>query len=105
MARTDKKERCNDSSFSRTRRRWSHNKKNIGRGRGCGHNRRRGGRGGRDNISQIHDNAKPRKDKSVIKCYSCGKYGHYVVECYNNGRDEELNLMFTDDEEPTLMLA
>ena len=41
----------------------------------------------------------------MIKCYSCGKYGHYVVECHNNGRDEEPNLMFTDDEEPTLMLA
>ena len=33
------------------------------------------------------------------------KYGHYAVECCNKERDEEANLMFTDDEEPALMLA
>ena len=105
MARTDEKERCNESSFSHTRGRGSHKKKNIGRGRGCGHDSRRGDRGGRDNTSQIHDNVKSEEDKSMIKCYSCGKYGRYAVECHNNERDEEANLMFTDDEEPTLMLA
>ena len=41
----------------------------------------------------------------MIKCYSCEKYGHYAVECCNKERDEEANLMFTDDEEPALMLA
>ena len=66
--------------------------------------RRRGGRGGHDNTSQIHENFNPRKDKSMIKCYSCAKYGHYAAEYRNKECDEEANLMFTDNEEPTLML-
>ena len=41
----------------------------------------------------------------MIKCYSCGKYEHYVIECHNKERDEEAYLMFTNDEELTLMLA
>ena len=52
-----------------------------------------------------HENANPRKDKSMIKCYSCRKYGHYAAQCRNKERDEEANLMFSKDEEPTLMLA
>ena len=41
----------------------------------------------------------------MIKCYSCGKYGHYVVEWCNMECSEEANLTFMDDEEPKLMLA
>ena len=40
----------------------------------------------------------------MIKCNSCGKYGHYAVECRNKERDDEANLMFTDNEKPALML-
>ena len=73
----------------------NHKEENRGRGRG----------GGCDNTSQIHDNVNPYKDKSMIKCYSCGKYEHYVIECHNKERDEEAYLMFTNDEEPILKLA
>ena len=77
----------------------NHKEEHRGRGRGRG-------RGGRcDNTSQIHDNVNPYKDKSMIKCYSCGKYGHYTAECHNKEHDEEVNLMFTNDEEPILKLA
>lgn len=41
----------------------------------------------------------------MIKCYSCGKYRHYAVEGRNREHEEEVNLTFTDDEEPALMLA
>ena len=41
----------------------------------------------------------------MVKCYSCGKYGHYTAECRNKERDEEVNLMFSDDEESTVMLT
>ena len=41
----------------------------------------------------------------MVKCYACIKYGHYTVECRNKERNEEANLAFTDDEEPTLMLS
>lgn len=41
----------------------------------------------------------------MIKCYSCGKYEHYVAECRNKERDEEVNLTFTQDEDLTLMLV
>jgi len=45
-----------DSFFSSMRGRGNHNKKNRGRGRSRGHGRGCGGRGGRDNTSQTHDN-------------------------------------------------
>ena len=48
-----------DSSFSSTRGCGSHNKKNKGHGRGRRHGCERGGRGGRDNSSQTHDNSNP----------------------------------------------
>ena len=44
-----------DSSFSGTKEHSDHNKESRRRGYG----RRRGGRGGRDNISQTHENANP----------------------------------------------
>ena len=40
-----------------------------------------------------------------MECYSYGKYGHYAGECRDKECDEEANLLFTNDEVPTLMLA
>ena len=48
-----------DSSFPSTRGCGSHNKKNKGHGRGRRHGCERGGKGGRDNSSQTHDNSNP----------------------------------------------
>ena len=48
-------------------------------------------------IRHTHENINPRKDKSMIKCYSCGKYGHYAIECSNKKRDEETNLTLTQE--------
>ena len=73
--------------------------------RGCRHGHGRGDRRGRDYTSQTHDNVNQLKDKSMIKCYSCEKYGYYAVECHNKKCDEEANLTFTDNEELVLMLA
>ena len=67
------------------------------KGRGCGRGPVQDGKGGHDNTLQIHDNANPWKDESMIKCYSCGKYVYYVIQ--------EANLTLTHDYEPTLMLA
>ena len=41
----------------------------------------------------------------MITYYFYEKYGHYAVECCKKKRDEDANLTFTQDEEPTLMLA
>ncbi|XP_023520278.1 uncharacterized protein LOC111783586 [Cucurbita pepo subsp. pepo] len=82
-SRTKKKD-ADDSSFSGTSGRGSHNKEK--KGRGC--DQGRGGGGGHDNTSQTHDKVNSRRDKSMIKCYGCGKYGHYAAEYYNKKRDE-----------------
>ena len=100
-----KKNDVADSFFSIMRGCGSHNKKNWGCGRGCGHGCGRGGKGGCGNTSQTYNNVSLWKDKSMIKCYSYGKYGHYAVECHKKKRDEEANLTLTQDQEPALMLA
>ena len=104
IARTKMNDVAN-SSFSIMRGRGNHNKENRGCGRGSRHGCRCGDRGGHDDTSQTHDNVNPWKDKSMIKCYSCGKYGHYVVECRKKKQDEEKNLTLTQNQEPTLILA
>nr|GEZ21053.1 zinc finger, CCHC-type [Tanacetum cinerariifolium] len=64
---------------------------NSGRGRGRGRNSERGGRG----------RGRGRGDKSGIRCYDCGDFGHFSYECTKwNDKDKEANLI--QDEEPTL---
>ena len=74
---------------------------------GCGyrHGHGRGDRRGHYNTLQTHDDVNQLKDKSMIKCYFCEKYRYYAMECRNKKCVEEANLTFTDNEEPTLMLA
>nr|GEV26291.1 zinc finger, CCHC-type [Tanacetum cinerariifolium] len=64
----------------------SSNRDDFGRGRGRG----RGFVRGRDANEQD-------QDKSHVKCYKCGDYGHYQNKCPKN---EEANLI---SEEPTLL--
>ena len=96
-----KKKDTTDSSSSGTNGHDGHNKESKGHRRGRGP----GGIGGRGNTSKIHDNVNPWQDKSMIKCYSCEKYGHYAIECRKKKHDEEANLTLTHDQEPTLILA
>nr|GEV59856.1 zinc finger, CCHC-type [Tanacetum cinerariifolium] len=43
-----------------------------------------------------------RGDKSGIRCYDCGDFGHFSYECMKwNDKDKEANLI--QDEEPTLL--
>ena len=90
-----KKNDAIDSSFPGTRKRDSHNKKNKGRRCGSRHGGGRGGKWGRDNTSQTYNNVNPWKNQSMIRCYSCGKYEHYVIEWCKKKRDEEANLILT----------
>ena len=98
-----------DFFFTSMRECGSQNKKNRDGGRGCGrdhgHPYRRGGRGGLGNTSQTYDNVNSWKDKSMIKCYSYEKYGHYGVECRKKKRDDEANLTLMQDQEPAPLLA
>lgn len=76
-----------------------------GRGQGCDL-----GRGGRDAPRQestggTSSAGSGTRDKSHIKCFSCGNMGHYSSECRGKRRDDEAHLTRAIDEEPTLMLA
>nr|XP_043615915.1 uncharacterized protein LOC122587815 [Erigeron canadensis] len=66
-----------------------------GRGRGRGRNNERGGRG----------RGRGHGDKSGIRCYDCGVFGHFSYQCTKwkgKNKDEEANLV-EDDDEPTLL--
>ncbi|KAJ9567458.1 LOW QUALITY PROTEIN: hypothetical protein OSB04_003424 [Centaurea solstitialis] len=74
------------------------------RGRGRGNNRGRGGRGAFSTPRRAATSSS--KDKSHIKCFNCDTYGHYASECPNPKRkDDEINLIRTQEDEPALMMA
>lgn len=49
------------------------------------------------------------RDRSQVKCFSCGGYGHYAAECRKSGRNRqqkgEANLTQLYDNEPALLMA
>ncbi|KAJ0493121.1 putative RNA-directed DNA polymerase [Helianthus annuus] len=64
------------------------------RGRGRGRSSDRGGRG--------RGRGSGRVDKSGIRCYDCGVFGHFSYECTKwNDKDKEANLI--EEDEPTLL--
>lgn len=65
-----------------------------GRGRGRGKSYERGGRG--------RGKGSGRGDKSGIRCYDCGTFGHFSYECTKwKDKDNEANLV--QEEETTLL--
>ncbi|XP_022023796.1 uncharacterized protein LOC110924062 [Helianthus annuus] len=69
----------------------SSSREDFGHGRGRG----RGSGRGRDGNERF-------RDKSHVKCYKCGEYGHYNNECPKL-KGEEVNLTRYEDDEPGLM--
>ncbi|XP_074352342.1 uncharacterized protein LOC141691505 [Apium graveolens] len=50
-----------------------------------------------------------RSDRSKVKCFNYGAYGHFSAECRKPRRDKiqrrEVNLTLTNDDEPALLMA
>ena len=76
-----------------------------------GGNDYRGGdnQGGNDYRGRDNQGGRDRADRSKIKCFNCGAYGHYAVECHKPKRDRpqrgEANLTQINDDEPALLMA
>ena len=85
-----------------------------GRGQGRGRGRGRGGfnnnedRRGYSTNGRGRSNPRTRYDKSLTKCYSCHKFGHYASQCRGseNKLEEKANFVENKNQEDvTLLLA
>ncbi|KAK9058062.1 hypothetical protein SSX86_022902 [Deinandra increscens subsp. villosa] len=76
----------------------SHGCKHCGGGSLSRDDSRRGRGKGRGSVKGRDGNERSR-DKSHVKCYKCGEYGHYTNECPSL-KNQEANLI---EEEPTLL--
>ena len=84
----DEKEKERDQLYMASEER--HGESN-GYGRGNGGNYERGGRG--------RGRGKGRGDKSGIRCYDCGDFGHFSYECTKwKDKDNEANLVQEEDQ-------
>nr|GFB63957.1 zinc finger, CCHC-type [Tanacetum cinerariifolium] len=75
-------------------------------------NNQGGGRGRGRNFTKNKNSygkgtSRGRIDKSKLKCYECGEHGQFAKECtkwkYYKTKQEESNLIYDTDNEPTLL--
>lgn len=71
---------------------------------------KRNGRGGNDGASSQRFRGKDRgRDKSRVRCFSCGILGHYATNCRKSEREkdqkQEVNITQIEDDKPALLLT